>query len=87
MTTKIKWGVLGFARNAQLQVIPAMKKSSNSEFYAIASRNNYNLVKCQEMFGDTKTYTSYDALLDDPEIQAVYIPLPNSLHNPIRNGL
>lgn len=77
---KIKWGVLGYARIARLSGIPAIKMASNSEFYAIASRDEDKLRECNEEFGVTKTYTSYDELLDDPEIDAVYIPLPNSLH-------
>ncbi len=76
----IKWGVLGYARIARLFVIPAIQRSTNSEFYAIASRDKEKLEKCQADFGCKKTYSSYDELLDDPEVQAVYIPLPNSLH-------
>lgn len=77
---KINWGVLGYARIARLSGIPAIKMAPNSEFYAIASRDEEKLKECKEEFGVTKTYTSYDELLDDPEIDAVYIPLPNSLH-------
>ena len=80
MSKKVKWGVLGFARIAQLSVIPAIKKANNSQFYGIASRDEKKLKICQKKFGCIKTYTSYDQLLDDPDIQAVYIPLPNSLH-------
>lgn len=77
---KIKWGVLGYARIARVSVIPAILKSDNSEFYAIASRDKEKIKQCQEKFGCSKTYTNYDDLLNDPDIQAVYIPLPNSLH-------
>ena len=77
---KVKWGVLGYARIARLHTIPAIKMAPNSEFYAIASRDEEKLKECKEEFGVTKTYTSYDELLDDPEVDAVYIPLPNSLH-------
>lgn len=77
---KIKWGVLGYARIARLSGIPAIKMAPNSEFYAIASRDEEKLRQCKEDFGVVKTYTSYDDLLDDPDIDAVYIPLPNSLH-------
>jgi len=79
MNNKIKWGVLGYARICQ-RVIPAIIKASNSEFYAFASRNPESLVKCQEKFHCKKTYETYDLLLEDPDVQAVYIPLPNSLH-------
>lgn len=80
MNSKVKWGVLGYARIAKLSGIPAILKASNSEFYAIASRDKEKLRQCQEEFGCEKTYLSYDELLDDPEVEAVYIPLPNSLH-------
>lgn len=80
MSNKIKWGVLGYARIANDFVIPAIVKASNSKFYAIASRKSESLRECQEKFHCNKTYESYDLLLADPEVQAVYIPLPNSLH-------
>src|SRR5699024_2540334 len=80
MNKKIKWGILGFARIARLFTIPAILESSNSEFYAIASRSQYKLRQCKEKFGCEKAYLDYAKLLDDPEIDAVYIPLPNSLH-------
>ncbi|MHB8280739.1 MAG: Gfo/Idh/MocA family oxidoreductase [Candidatus Humimicrobiaceae bacterium] len=75
MSNKIKWGVLGYARIANDFVIPAIVKASNSEFYAIASRKPESLRECQEKFHCSKTYESYDLLLADPEVQAVYIPL------------
>lgn len=80
MENKIKWGVLGFANIARKAVIPAILKSSNSEFYAIASRSKVKLDECMEKFKCVKTYPSYEELLDDPNVQAVYIPLPNGLH-------
>ena len=79
MSKKVKWGVLGFARIAQLSVIPAIKKANNSQFYGVASEMK-KIKDMSKKFGCIKTYTSYDQLLDDPDIQAVYIPLPNSLH-------
>jgi xylose dehydrogenase (NAD/NADP) len=80
MNKKIKWGILGYARIAKLFVIPAIQKSSNSEFYAIASRDEEKLTQCQKEFGNKKAYTNYEALLNDTDIDAVYIPLPNSMH-------
>jgi D-xylose 1-dehydrogenase (NADP+, D-xylono-1,5-lactone-forming) len=80
MVEKIKWGVLGYARIARNEVIPAIQRAVNSEFYAIASRDMEKLAECQSQFGCTKLYSSYEALLEDPEVRAVYIPLPNSLH-------
>lgn len=80
MDKKIKWGVLGFARIARLSVLPAILKAPNAEFYAIASRDTEKGLECQKQFGCKVIYDSYDKLLDDPEIDAVYIPLPNKLH-------
>lgn len=80
MSNKVKWGVLGYAKIAKDAVIPAIVKASNAEFYAIASRSKDKLKECQEDFECPKAYASYDELLDDPEVQAVYIPLPNKLH-------
>jgi len=79
-TKKIRWGVLGYARIAYQHVIPAILRSSNSVFHGLASRDAGKLEECRAKFKDVKLYNSYDALLDDPEIDAVYIPLPNSLH-------
>ena len=77
---KIRWGVLGYARIARENLIPAMGRSSNSEFYAIASREESKLAESRARFKVAKTFRSYDELLRDPEVDAVYIPLPNSLH-------
>lgn len=77
---KIKWGVLGYARIAKDSVIPAIIRASNSEFHAIASRDPAKLTECQTKFHCPQIYDDYDKLLQDPEIQAVYIPLPNNLH-------
>lgn len=77
---KVKWGVLGFARIAMTSIIPAMIKSDNSEFIAVASRDSAKLDTCCSLFGERKKYSNYDTLLNDPDIDAVYIPLPNSMH-------
>lgn len=77
---KIRWGVLGYARIAREFVIPAIRASSNSLFDAIASRDDAKLADCRTRFGTPKTYRGYGELIRDPEIDAVYIPLPNSLH-------
>src|ERR1039458_1098849 len=77
---KIRWGVLGYARIARENLITAMQRSSNSEFYAIASREESKLAECRARFNVPKTYRGYDELLHDSEVDVVYIPLPNSLH-------
>lgn len=80
MSQKVKWGVLGYARIARTSVIPAINQTENSEFYALASRDRAKLEECRSQFNCAKLYGSYEELLDDPQVQAVYIPLPNSLH-------
>lgn len=78
MAHKVKWGVLGCATVARNLVIPGMLRAENSEFYAIASRDMSKIEQYRSVC--TKLYDSYDKLLEDPEIEAVYIPLPNNLH-------
>jgi predicted dehydrogenase len=77
---KIRWGVLGYARIARESLIPAIRRSTNSEFCAIASRDEGKLSECRARFGEVRSYRGYEELLKDPEIEAVYIPLPNALH-------
>ncbi len=77
---KIRWGVLGTADIAHGQTIPGMQLADNCELYAIAGRSLEKAEQFQKEFGFLKTYEGYEALLQDPEVEAVYIPLPNSLH-------
>ena len=77
---KVKWGILGTANIARWGMIPGMKKADNCELYAIAGRSLEKAEKYKEEFGFEKAYGSYDELLDNPEVQAVYIPLPNDIH-------
>ena len=79
---KIRWGVLGYARIARESVIPAILRSHNSEFAALASRDEATLAEARARYAIPKTYVGYEALLRDPEIDAVYLPLPNSQHLP-----
>lgn len=76
---KIRWGVLSTARIGRTQIIPAISRSANAEIVAIASRTGKVHAVAQEL-KIPKAYESYEELLDDPEIDAVYIPLPNHLH-------
>ncbi|MCD7907220.1 MAG: Gfo/Idh/MocA family oxidoreductase, partial [Clostridium sp.] len=80
MDRKVRWGILGYAGIARNHVIPAMAKAENAELSAIASRSRDKLKEAVAQFGFRKVYESYDRLLEDPEIDAVYIPLPNALH-------
>ncbi len=79
---KVKWGVLGVAGIAVRKVIPAMQKGEWCEITAIASRDARKAQDAAAKLGIPKAYESYEALLADPEIEAVYNPLPNHLHVP-----
>ena len=80
MNKPVRWGILGYARIARTQLIPALLHAKNAIPYAIASRSAQKLEEAIRDFGFSKAYESYDALLQDPEVDAVYIPLPNSFH-------
>jgi predicted dehydrogenase len=79
---KLRWGVLGVANIATEQVIPAMQQSEYSSIMAIASRDQAKADNAARTLGIPTAYGSYQALLSDSEIDAVYIPLPNHLHVP-----
>ena len=77
---KINWGVLGTAGIARGQTIPGMLQAENCNLYAVAGRSKEKAQAFQKEFGFEKAYDSYDVLLSDPQVEAVYIPLPNELH-------
>jgi predicted dehydrogenase len=77
---KLRWGVLGVAGIAMKKVIPAMQRGSLTEVVAIASRDRGKADDAAKMLGIPRAYGSYDALLADTDVEAVYIPLPNHLH-------
>lgn len=79
---RIRWGVLGYARIARDCVMPAILRSANAELYGLASRHEARLAEARAKFPLVQTYAGYAALLADPAIDAVYIPLPNSEHRP-----
>ena len=80
MNRKIRWGVLGCATIARVRTIPGLLGADNAELYAVASRGKEKADEVKEMFGAKVSYGSYEELLADPDVEAVYIPLPNSLH-------
>lgn len=80
MNAPIRFGILGYARIARLHLIPAMLEAKNAMPFAIASTNPEKLHEAKETFGFAKAYGDYESLLRDPDVDAVYIPLPNSLH-------
>ena len=77
---KINWGVLGTAGIAKGQTIPGMCEAENCHLYAIAGRSMEKVEAFRKEFGFEKAYDSYEAMLADPQLEAVYIPLPNELH-------
>src|SRR3989442_4226994 len=79
---KVKWGVLGAAAIATKKVIPGMQIGELSEIAAIASRDLKKAKDAAKKLGIAKAYGSYEELLADAEIEAVYNPLPNHLHVP-----
>ncbi|MCM2292339.1 Gfo/Idh/MocA family oxidoreductase [Allorhizobium sp. BGMRC 0089] len=83
MNRTIRWGVLGCAHIAEKAVIPAIQTSRLGRVEAIASRDGGKAKAMAERLGIAKSYGSYEALLADPEIDAIYNPLPNHLHVPM----
>jgi predicted dehydrogenase len=77
---KVRWGVLGVAKIAVEKVIPAMQRGELSQIDAIASRDLKKAREAAGGLGIACAYGSYEELLADPEIEAVYNPLPNELH-------
>jgi len=77
---KVHWGVLGTAGIARSQTIPGMQMTENCLLYGIAGRDPEKVRAFKKTFGFEKAYVRYEDLLADPEIEAVYIPLPNHLH-------
>src|SRR5262249_46915953 len=82
MTDKVRWGILGTAKIALTKVIPAMQRSPWCEIVAIASRDFAKAEEAAERLQIPKAYGSYEELLADREIEAIYNPLPNNLHVP-----
>jgi predicted dehydrogenase len=80
---KVRWGVISTARIAIKNVIPALQAGKSSEIIAIASRDKEKARQAAEQFGIQRYYGAYEAMLEDPDIDAVYNPLPNHLHVPL----
>ena len=78
----VNWGIISTALIGTAKVIPAMQKSKHCRIQAIASRDLALAKKWAEKLGIPKAYGSYEELLADREIEAVYNPLPNHLHVP-----
>ncbi len=78
----LRWGILGAANIARRRVIPALQQSARARLVAVASRDPRTASQFADEMQIGRAYGSYDALLADPDIDAVYIPLPNHLHVP-----
>jgi predicted dehydrogenase len=79
---KVKWGIISTAKIGMEKVIPGIMKSENSEVIAIASRHLENAQNAATRLGIKKAYGSYEALLENPEVEAIYNPLPKQMHVP-----
>jgi predicted dehydrogenase len=80
MQSKIRWGILSTAKIGREKVIPAMQAGKYSEVIAIASRDKETAQAEGKRLGIPNVYGSYNDLLADPKVDAVYIPLPNHMH-------
>ncbi|EFO33471.1 putative oxidoreductase [Roseibium sp. TrichSKD4] len=83
MSKAIRWGVLSTAKIGREKFIPGLQRSKTGEVTAIASRNLETAQATAHQLGIEKAYGSYEDLLADPDIDAVYNPLPNHLHVPL----
>ena len=82
-TKKVRWGILSTANIGMAKVTPAIQKSAHSEVVAIASRDLGKAQAAAAELGIPKAYGSYEELFADPDIDAIYNPLPNHLHVPM----
>ena len=79
----VKWGIISTANIGVAKVLPGMLKSKDIEIVAISSRRKKTAEEWAGKLGIPKAYGSYEEMLADPEIEAVYNPLPNHLHVPL----
>jgi D-xylose 1-dehydrogenase (NADP+, D-xylono-1,5-lactone-forming) len=79
MSNKLRWGILGVAKIND-RLLPAFAKANNAELRGIASRSLEKAQAAAKSAGIPQAFGSYEALLDDPNIDAIYNPLPNTLH-------
>ena len=77
---RLRWGILSTADIARRKVVPGMRRSTRSEVVAVGSRSESAARAFADELGIPRAHDSYEALLADPEVDAVYIPLPNHLH-------
>ncbi|PZX16050.1 putative dehydrogenase [Palleronia aestuarii] len=80
MSEPIRWGILGASSFAERSLAPALHLSRGSVFSALATRDVAKAAPFQAINGDLAVHDSYEALLASPDVDAIYVPLPNSLH-------
>lgn len=79
---KLRWGILGCARITRRGLVPGIRDSSTGVLHALASRDGTTARAWADEFGVPKSYGSYEEVVADPDVDAIYIPLPNELHRP-----
>jgi predicted dehydrogenase len=79
MTEKLRWGLLSTAR-INHKLIPAIRETPRAELVAVASRSQSRASQCATEWSIPQAHGTYDALLEHPDVDVVYVPLPNSLH-------
>src|SRR5215471_4628105 len=80
MQKTVRWGVLGAAVIATGRIMPALNESRHATLLALASRDAEKGRAAAQPLGVPRVYVGYDKLLADPDIDAVYVPLPNDMH-------
>ena len=80
MSDILKWGILGCSKFALEHMLPAMQLAKNNKCIAIATSDNSKAKPFLEINSDINIYNDYNKLLNDTNVDAVYIPLPNHLH-------
>lgn len=78
--TRLRWGIMGCARISRRGLIPGIRASESGSLQALASRDLHTARAWAAEFGVPRAWGSYEELVNDPEIDALYIPLPNELH-------
>ena len=78
--SRLRWGILSTANIARTKVVPGMQKAERCDVVAVGSRDVADARAFAHELGLPRAHGSYEALLADPDVDAVYIPLPNHLH-------
>jgi predicted dehydrogenase len=82
-TPPLRWGILSTAKIAREKIVPALRASAAHEIVAIASRSDAAARAAADKLGIATAHGSYEALIADPNVEAIYNPLPNNLHVPL----